>query len=338
MLAPDDFLMLGRLLHDSFNLSADLEFSIEVDPNDMDGQRYDALAQIGITRISLGVQDFNPVVQKAVNRIQTYEQTKAVIDTMRRHGVGSVNLDVLYGLPHQTVVSVLATVAQALSLQPDRMAVFGYAHMPWLKSHQRMIDESTLPDGRERFEQAQATASAITAAGYEPVGFDHFAKPTDRLACAARQGQLHRNFQGYTTDQATALLGFGASAISRLPQGYLQNISSTASYQRRAISDGAVVARGYLLTDDDRVRGHVIERLMCDFAVSIRQIAERYGTAAESVMEQICSFARQDQEGLTTFNGDRLVVSQRGRPFVRSIAAAFDAYLPADRARYSAAV
>jgi oxygen-independent coproporphyrinogen-3 oxidase len=338
MLSPEDFLKLGRLFRDSFAMPDDLEFSIEVDPNDMDPPRYDALARMGVTRISLGVQDFNPQVQTAVNRIQTYEQTRVVVDSMRRRNVNSVNLDILYGLPHQTTASLEATVMQALSLDPDRMAVFGYAHVPWLKPHQRMIDEAALPDGRERFEQAQAAAAIITAAGYEPVGFDHFAKPADSLARAARQGRLHRNFQGYTTDKAAALFGFGASAISKFPQGYLQNTVPTANYQRQVADNGTAVARGYLFTNDDRIRGYVIERLMCDFAVSLRDVEACYGAAAERVMAQIAAFAEQDFDNLTAFDGDRLAVTRQGRPFVRSIAAAFDAYLPADNARYSPAV
>jgi len=338
MLTSEDFLKLGKLLRASFDIAADLEFSIEIDPNDMDAARYDALAQIGITRVSLGVQDFNPDVQAAVNRIQTYEQTLAVVDAMRRRNVESINIDVLYGLPHQTVSSVEATVAQALLLEPDRMAVFGYAHVPWLKPHQRMIDEATLPGGRERFEQAQAAAAVITEAGYEAVGFDHFAKPTDSLARAARQGQLHRNFQGYTTDKATALLGFGASAISRFPQGYLQNTVPTANYQEQVVNEGTAVARGYRFTEDDRIRSYVIERLMCDFAVSLEAVKVRYGTAAADAVAQIAEFARQDPDGLAEFDGDHLTLTQQGRPFVRSVAAAFDAYLPEDVTRCSAAV
>jgi oxygen-independent coproporphyrinogen-3 oxidase len=283
MLTPDDFLVLNKLLRDRFVVSDDVEFSIEIDPNDMDESRYDALARIGITRVSLGVQDFNPQVQAAINRIQTYEQTGAVVDAMRRRGVRSVNLDVLYGLPYQTVRSVEATARQALSLQPDRLAVFGYAHVPWLKTHQRMIEEPALPGVRERFEQAQAVATEIVAAGYETIGFDHFAKPTDGLAAAARQGRLHRNFQGYTVDAATALIGFGASAIGRLPQGYVQNTVGTAVYQRQAEAKGTAIGRGVALTDEDRLRSYAIERLLCDFSISIDDLERRYGEFSRSL-------------------------------------------------------
>ena len=298
----------------------------------------DALARIGITRVSLGVQDFNPEVQAAINRIQTYEQTRAVVDAMRRRGVRSVNLDVLYGLPYQTVHSVQATARQALSLQPDRLAVFGYAHVPWLKTHQRMIEDSVLPGVRERFEQAQAVATEIVAAGYEAIGFDHFARPTDGLAAAAREGRLHRNFQGYTVDAATALIGFGASAIGRLPQGYVQNTVGTAIYQRQAEANGTEIYRGIALTDEDRLRSYTIERLLCDFSISIDDLKRRYGELARPLATEMAHVASCDADGLTEFDGDRLIVTPRGRPFVRSIAASFDAYLINDGARYSIAV
>ena len=338
MLTPGDFLALNALLRSHFVVSEEVEFSIEIDPNDMDETRYDALAAIGITRVSLGVQDFNPEVQAAINRIQTYEQTKAVVDAMRRRGVHSVNLDILYGLPHQTVRSVEATARQALTLQPDRLAIFGYAHVPWLKTHQRMIEESALPGIRERFEQAQAAAREVVAAGYEAIGFDHFARPADDLAAAAREGRLHRNFQGYTVDSATALIAFGASAIGRLPQGYVQNTVATATYQRQIEANGTAIDRGVALTDEDHLRSYAIERLLCDFSIARSDLRQRFGDLAEPLALEMAAVAAGDTDGLTEFDGDRLVVTPRGRPFIRAIAASFDAYLLKDGARYSIAV
>ena len=338
LLAPADLLALNALLRDRFATGDAVEFSIEIDPNDMDDSRCDALAAIGITRVSLGVQDFNPRVQAAINRLQSYEQTKSVVDAMRRRGVGSVNLDVLYGLPYQTVHSVEATVHQALALQPDRLAVFGYAHVPWMKTHQRMIDEAALPDIGERFEQAQAAAARIRAAGYAAIGFDHFARPEDSLAVAARQGRLHRNFQGYTADSAAALIGFGASAIGRLPQGYVQNTVATGLYQRQVEATGTAIARGVAFTDDDLVRSYAIERLLCDFSLSRADLEERFGESARPLFAEVAEIAAGDTDGLTEFDGDRLTVTSRGRPFVRSIAASFDAYLLENGARYSIAV
>lgn len=338
MLAPEDTLALGALLRSRFTFAPDAEISIEMDPNDMDDARYDALAEFGVTRASLGVQDFDPKVQQAINRIQTFEQTRAVVDAMRARGVRSVNLDVLYGLPHQTIASVERTVAQALSLDPDRMAMFGYAHVPWLKTHQKMIDESVLPSVEARFEQARAAEAAIIAAGYDAIGIDHFAKPTDSLAIATREGRLHRNFQGYTDDSAVALIGFGASAIGQLPQGYVQNIVPTNDYKRRVAETGTAIAKGIALTPEDRVRAYVIERLMCDFAVSRSALVAKFGRDANSVLGEMQLYYENDADGLTVFEGDLFRITEGNRPFVRSVAAAFDAYLNADGARYSLAV
>ncbi|RWK58721.1 MAG: radical SAM protein, partial [Mesorhizobium sp.] len=200
----------------------DASVSVEIDPNDMDETRLDALAEIGMTRASLGVQDFDPKVQKAINREQSFLQTKAVVDGVRSRGVTSVNLDLLYGLPHQTRQGISSTVSQALTMEPDRMALFGYAHVPWFKKHQTMIDEAWLPDSVERFAQSQIAAGLMLKAGYQAVGFDHFARSGDALAVAARTRTLHRNFQGYTEDRCDTLIGLGPSSISQFRQGYAQ--------------------------------------------------------------------------------------------------------------------
>lgn len=200
MLKPDDILMLGTALRDRFDFLDDASLSVEIDPNDMDEGRLDAFAAIGMTRASLGVQDFDPKVQKAINREQSFALTKSIVDAVRARGVRSVNLDLLYGLPHQTCESVAATVTQALTLAPDRLALFGYAYVPWFKKHQTMIDEAWLPDSAARLGQSQLAARMIVDAGYQALGLDHFAKPQDALAVAARGGRIRRNFQGYTED------------------------------------------------------------------------------------------------------------------------------------------
>ena len=329
MLRPADLISLAR---------NDFEFSIEIDPNDMTDDRYDAFAAAGVTRISVGVQDFNPVVQQAINRIQTFEQTRAVVDGMRQRGVESVNLDVLYGLPHQTVSSVEATIELALSMNPDRLALFGYAHVPWMKTHQRMIEEAALPDPAERLRQSSAAALRIEAAGYVAVGIDHFARPTDRLAVAARAGKLRRNFQGYTTDSAPALIGFGASSIGSLPKGYVQNITATGEYVRAIRERGLAIAKGIAFSDEDRMRGWVIERLMCDFEISVDELRYRFGQAAGPVLTEMSFTAQDDRDGVIDFDGRTFAITRQGRPFVRSIAAAFDTYLATGVGRHSVAV
>ncbi|MHB1101266.1 MAG: oxygen-independent coproporphyrinogen III oxidase [Devosia sp.] len=338
MLTPEDLRALSDLLRTSFRFADDAEISIEIDPNDMDEARYDALAAIGVTRASIGVQDFDHQVQVAINRLQTFEQTKAVVDAMRARGARSVNLDVLYGLPRQTIATVRDTIEKALQLAPDRLALFGYAHVPWIKTHQRMIDEAALPSAQSRFEQARAAAKQIIAAGYEAIGIDHFAKPGDRLAMAARDGRLHRNFQGYTTDAPDALLGFGASAIGQLPQGYVQNTVATGEYQRQVEASGTAIARGIALTEEDRLRAYVIERLMCDFAVSRDELHRLFGPAAAPILAEMQLAIAFDSDGITEMEGEMFRIRPEGRPFVRSIAAAFDSYLKVGDARYSMAV
>ena len=336
MLQPDDMVRIGTVARELFGATDALEFSIEIDPNDMTADRYDAFARAGVTRISVGVQDFDPKVQAAINRPQTYEQTRAVVDGMRERGVGSVNLDVLYGLPYQTVATVETTINLVLSMLPDRIALFGYAHVPWMKTHQKMIEEATLPDLDARFAQSQAAAAKLLAAGYETIGIDHFALPTDSLAAAARSGELRRNFQGYTTDAAPVLLGFGASAIGALPQGHLQNVTATGEYMRHVNETGLAVARGIALNSEDRMRGWVIERLMCDFSVSARELMQRFGDAAQPLLAELQEVAADDDN--VRIEDDAFVVSAAGRPFVRSIAARFDSYFGTGAARHSASV
>ncbi len=338
MLRRDDLARLASAVRERFTMAEAFEFSIEIDPNDMAPGRYDDLAHVGVTRVSIGVQDFDPRVQAAINRLQSFEQTAAVVEQVRARGVASVNLDVLYGLPYQTLEGLERTVTQTLSLQPDRLALFGYAHVPWLKTHQRMIPEAALPGVLERFAQQAKAAEWIRAAGYDAIGIDHFALPSDTLAQSARGHRLHRNFQGYTTDAAPALIGFGASAIGSLPQGYVQNQVPTGEYTRQVSEHGLATARGIALTREDRMRRWVIERLMCDFTVPLDELMHRFGPPAEDVAAEMLGVAMEDHDGLVDFDREGFVVTEKGRPFVRSIAAAFDSYLGAGKARHSLAV
>ncbi|RWP50361.1 oxygen-independent coproporphyrinogen III oxidase [Mesorhizobium sp.] len=338
MLKPEDMVALGTVLRNSFEFLPGAKISVEIEPNDMDDARLGALAEIGMTRASLGVQDFDLKVQKAINREQSFLQTKAVVEGVRSRGVESVNLDLLYGLPHQTRDSVSSTVAQALTLEPDRMALFGYAHVPWFKKHQTMIDEAWLPNSVERFAQSQIAAGLMLKAGYQPVGFDHFARSGDALAVAARTGTLHRNFQGYTEDRCEILIGLGPSSISQFRQGYAQNMPATAEYGRMVEQGGLAAVRGIELSEDDRVRGWIIERLMCDFAFSAIDLVERFGEIGQKLLLQASSVALRDPARLLELNGDSFVVPVENRPFVRSIAAKFDKYFETGKAKHSVAV
>ncbi len=338
LLRPDDMRALKACLAENFTFAGDAEISVEMDPNDLDEARHDALAEIGMTRASLGIQDFDPKVQKAINRIQTFEQTRGVVEAARVRGVRSVNCDILYGLPYQTMETLAETVRAVISLAPDRIALFGYAHVPWMKKHQTMIDEAALPGIVARFAQMRMAAEMLVAAGYEAVGIDHFALPADRLAIAARNGTLRRNFQGYTDDQADALIGLGASAIGQLPQGYIQNMPATGEYLRRAEEGGIAAVRGYALTEEDRARAFVIERVMCDFDFSFTDVAARFPAFSGIIRAEANAFAASDRDALCRIEGDRFLLTATGRPFARTIAAVFDAHLASGRGRHSVAV
>lgn len=338
LLRPADIASMTARIRQAFRVLPEAEFSVELDPNDMDEARFDAWALAGMTRASIGVQDFDPIVQAAINREQTFAQTEHVVLAVRSRGVRSVNIDMLYGLPHQTVSGAVATATQVASLRPDRVALFGYAHVPWMKKHQTMIDEAALPDGPARFEQAEAAAAVLLAAGYLPIGMDHFALPHDSLAVADGQGRLQRNFQGYTADRHDALIGLGASAIGKLPQGYVQNVVATHDYQRRALNGSGAVARGVAFAGDDRMRGHVIERLMCDFALDFAALRDAFGEAAEDAIGEAIAIGLADSDGMIRLVPGAMEITERGRPFVRTLASKFDAYLAGDGARYSRAV
>jgi len=338
MLQPVDMLALNTMLRSRFSFDPDAEISVEMDPNDLTADKYDALAEIGMTRASIGVQDFDEAVQKAINREQTFEQTRDVVEQVRARGVRSVNCDVLYGLPHQTRQSVERTIDQVLSLEPDRIALFGYAHVPWMKTHQKMIDETALPDLTERFAQMNRAASTLTSAGYTAIGIDHFALPGDSLAVAAASGAMRRNFQGYTSDTADALIGMGASSIGQLPQGYIQNQPSTGEYQRRANRGELPVVRGFELSTEDRIRARIIEFLMCDFAFLFATIRHEFGGEAENILDEAEYLASCDTDGMIKFSGGLFQITAKGRPFVRSVASAFDGYFGTGVARHSLAV
>lgn len=317
----------------SFELAADAEIAVEVDPRVLQPDFVAAMAASGVNRASLGVQTFEKTVQAAVNRVQPYELVADAIARLRDAGIGRLNADLMYGLPRQTKENVTRTAERLIGLEPDRVAVFGYAHVPHMKRHQQLIDAAALPGPAERLAQADAMAAVLTGAGFQAIGLDHFATFCDSLAVAQRAGRLHRNFQGYTTDPAPLLLGVGASAIGSLPQGYVQNTADNAAWQREVLERRLPVTRGLRLDDEDRLRREIIERLMCDLAVDPAAIAARYGRAAPAA-----DLERLAADGVVRLNGSRIVVEEAFRPLVRVVAAAFDARLELGGTRHAVAV
>lgn len=336
MLEDADFAAVMGALRAAFDVAPGAEIAIEIDPRVMDAQKARVLAREGFNRASLGVQDFEPKVQAAIGRTQSFATTQAVAEALRREGIGAINLDLMYGLPHQDVASVRRTVEAALALDPSRIAVFGYAHVPWMKKHQALIPEAHLPGPEARLAQAEAVAALLADHGYVAVGLDHFAKAADAMAARARAGTLKRNFQGYTTDDAPLLLGFGTSAIGALPQGYVQNIASTPLWHK-AVAEGRLpVARGIAVTAEDRLRRDVIERLMCDLAVDLDAACARHGFAPGTFAAELAGLADLVADGLVEVSGAVVTVPETARAFTRVACARFDARLTAQKAAEAA--
>ncbi len=338
IMEPAEFIGLIDLMRQRFSLDGSAEIAVEIDPRTLTRTMTAALGEAGVTRASLGVQSFDPVVQRAINRIQSFEQTAKASDGLRQAGVRGINFDLIYGLPHQTVESCVETVRRSIELRPERFSVFGYAHVPTFKKHQRKIDEAALPDGAARYEQAEAIAEALIAAGYRRIGLDHYALPGDTMVQAQVDGVLHRNFQGYTTDPSDVLIGFGASAIGRLSQGYAQNEVVLGRYAEHISQGRLATVKGYALTADDRLRADLIERVMCDFRVDVAQICRRHATEPASLLEAIPRLKMLEQDGIIRLDENVLSVNDETRFLVRTVASAFDAYLGTSGRTHSRAV
>ncbi|MCX7382984.1 MAG: oxygen-independent coproporphyrinogen III oxidase [Alphaproteobacteria bacterium] len=325
-------------LRNRFDVLVDAEIAVEIDPRTCDDAVLDTLAAIGCTRASLGVQDFDAKVQQAVNRHQSAAVTQACADGLRVRGINAINLDLIYGLPYQTVASVTATVEQALAMRPERIAVFGYAHVPWMKKHQLLLPEREMADIFGRWEQQAAIERCLVAHGYVAIGLDHYALPEDALACAAADGTMRRNFQGYTTDVAPVLLGLGASSIGALPQGYVQNIPAIPAYRDQVRAGLLPIARGIALSEEDRLRRDVIEALMCHGRVDLDATAARHGRTAAGLLGAAPALDIMAQDGIVEWDGRNLLVPDAMRPFVRNVAAAFDTYFTPGAKRHARAV
>ena len=338
LLGPQRLAALWDALGARFDLSRVDEHAIELDPRTVDEALAQGLAAIGVNRVSFGVQDLNAHVQQAIGRVQPFEIVERAVALVRRAGIAAINLDLMYGLPEQSIDDVERTARLAASLDPARLAIFGYAHVPWFKVHQKLIDASALPGAAERLAQAAAARAVLEGEGYRAIGLDHFARETDPLSIASRAGLLRRNFQGYVTDDSDALIGLGASSIGATPQGLMQNATDVAGW-RRLVEEGVLpVVRGIAISDDDRLRCAAIERLMCDFALDFGRLAgcvagdER---ALDDSIDQLDALAR---EGVLVREGRSVRMTPAGEPFVRLAAAAFDTYLRRETARHSVAV
>ncbi|MBE9242327.1 oxygen-independent coproporphyrinogen III oxidase [Synechocystis salina] len=323
---------LFNTITDAFPLAKNAEVSIEVNPCYVDKDYIFALRQLGFNRISFGIQDFNPQVQEAVNRIQPEAMLFQVMDWIREANFESVNVDLIYGLPYQTLGTFRETLHKTAQLNPDRIAVFNFAYVPWLKPVQKKMPEAALPPAAEKLRIMQATIADLTDQGYVFIGMDHFAKPDDELAIAQQQGKLHRNFQGYTTQPESDLLGFGITSISMLQDVYAQNHKTLKAFYNALDQEAMPIEKGFKLSQDDLVRRTVIKELMCQFKLSAQELDDKYNLGFDCdfndyFAKELAALDALEADGLLSRLGDGLEVTPRGRILIRNIAAVFDAYL-----------
>jgi len=331
-LEPDRIAGLIRALGCEFSLStaASRDFSIEIDPRTLDPDGLAQLAQAGLNRVSLGVQDFDPLVQETINRVQSLQETEALVRAARRAGMRSVNIDLVYGLPWQSRESFADTLEAVVSLGPDRLAVYGYAHLPQMFKAQRRFSAEQLPTGPQRLELLQLAIERLSAAGFRYIGMDHFARARDDLSRAQDQHALHRNFMGYTTHADCDLIGLGVSAISQIADSYSQNPRELADYESRLATGGLPTWRGLRMSDDDRIRADVIQQMMCHGEVDFDRFAARHHVEFMPYFEHdLPRLAPLEQDDLVVFDEHRLRATPRGRLLLRNIAACFDRYLNA---------
>jgi oxygen-independent coproporphyrinogen-3 oxidase len=325
-LSPDEIRRLGEVIHRHFTFAKDAEAGVEIDPRRLTREHIAALSEIGFNRASLGVQDFDPVVQQAVHRIQPKAMTEQVLGWVRELGFSSVNFDLIYGLPHQTVESFGRTLDAVLSLQPDRLAVFSYAHVPWVKPAQKILEQKVLPAPEVKLQLLKMVIERLTENNrYVYIGMDHFARPGDELAVAQSRKELQRNFQGYSTRGGADIYAFGMSSISQIPDAYWQNEKDLLKYYACLDAGQVPLTRGYLVSEEDKIRRETIMRVMCDLSLDYAAMSRRLGINFASHFErELESLANFEADGLVRRSVGGMEVSQTGRLFIRNIAMTFD--------------
>lgn len=326
-LEPDDFKKLIEKLGSVFSLSEETDIAMEMDPRLLTKEKIAGYISGGVNRVSFGVQSFDSEVQKVVNRVQPFEDVAECTKAFRDGGMRSINFDMMYGLPLQTVSNIEKSMEQAISLKPDRFAVFAYAHVPWMKKHQKILEKYNFPEGVERFKMNETIANKLELAGYKAIGIDHFSLEEDGLYQALKGGKLRRNFQGYTDEKCETIIGMGVSSISSFKNFYVQNVTGAAAYQKALVEGGFPLARGCRVSADDLDRRAAIEQIMCNFEAD-------FG-AFPDVPEKLIEL---EEDGIIKISGSILKVTEKGRPFTRVVACAFDTYFEAVEGRHARAV
>ncbi len=335
ILRCEDFSRILKLSNEKFTLHKQAEIAVEVDPRTISSQMIVTLAKEGVTRVSLGVQDVNLKVQKAINRIQPYEKIQQVVDSFRLNGIEKINFDLIYGLPYQSCESIIHTIDLVSKLRPDRISLFGYAHVPWMRRHQLLINETNLPDIYSRFQLYQSAVDRLKHQGYVQIGMDHFALPDDEMLKAKNEKTLKRNFQGYTTDPAQVLLGFGASSIGYTQEGYVQNTSALKDYELALNQNRLPVSRGIQLSSDDLIRREVIETLMCYLEVNLEMVLAEYNLDPEFFSGELIELKTMEKAGLVRIKNLHITIPAENRVFVRSVCSLFDSFLKTNKAQHS---
>jgi len=328
-LTPIEIRALGKMIHSQFAFARDAEAGVEIDPRHLTRDHLTALREIGFNRASIGVQDNNPIVQKAIHRIQPYALTKTTVDWICAAGFSSLNIDLIYGLPYQTPASFERTLDEVLQLKPDRLAVFNYAHVPWIKPAQKILEGGALPSPEIKLELLKLTIEKLTSEGYLYIGMDHFARADDELAVAQRQKSLQRNFQGYSTRGGVDIYAFGMSSISQADGFYWQNLKELPRYYAALDQGKFPLAKGYVLTSEDRIRHQTIMRLMCDLELDYAVMSKFLGVDfAQHFAAELDSLDDLEADGLVLKTPAGLFVTDLGRLFIRNIAMCFDRYAP----------
>ncbi len=326
--SPEQLRLLHHATRERFEFAPDAQIGLEVDPRETTSEHLKVLQELGFNRLSMGVQDFDPEVQKAVNRLQTEEMTRGVIEEARARGFRSISVDLMYGLPFQTESSFRRTLEKVLSLRPDRMALFNFAYLPKMIRHQKAIKAEALPVVKEKLAILRCAIAAFTESGYRYVGMDHFARPEDEMCRAQDAGTLYRNFQGYTTHAGCDLYAFGVSAIGQVGRTYAQNHKNVHEYEKWILQGGLATQRGIRLTDDDVLRREVIMRLLCDFTLDTAAVSRAHGIDFETYFaDALVELKGMEVDGLLTWSGGKLAVTPLGRLLIRNICMPFDAYL-----------
>jgi oxygen-independent coproporphyrinogen-3 oxidase len=340
-LTPDEINELASYIKKNFNFKENSENGCEIDPRELKRTHLEALRNNGFNRISMGVQDFNEKVQKAVNRIQPEDITRQTVQWVRELGFSSINLDLMYGLPFQTIKTFEETVEKVIDISPDRIAVFNYAHVPWMKKHMALIHPEDIPAPETKLEILKMTIEKLTSAGYVFIGMDHFAKPDDELAIALREKKLYRNFQGYSTHSGADLYALGVTAISQLKNIYAQNIKTEKEYFDAIDKEILPVTRGYYLTQDDHIRRDVIMQIMCNFELDIPSIEKIHNIDFNKYFSWgLGNMKEMESDNLIKVTESKIEVSEMGKLLIRNIAMNFDGYIERkeDTAKYSRTV